>query len=221
MIQKADSLQQFISRVDTLLVIPENLKSYEGYIDLLEKSNQQLSMWSNPYSFLVAVLSVLFTVLTVAAAVLLYRQSEEYKSRYTNLFVSSEKKINELREELVSTYNTMIKNLKNESETITERLESIKKEIEEHGPKDKGYSEKLDELESELKEVKGKAANLQIGHPNIVTAEPFFSIYPIKIHSCSKCNHQFSYQNSSGGMFVGLVGNQTVKCPKCGNIDII
>lgn len=53
-----------------------------AYIELLEKTNQQLSLWSNPYSFLVSVLSFLVAFLAIASAFILYRQSQEYKSSF-------------------------------------------------------------------------------------------------------------------------------------------
>lgn len=52
------------------------------YITLLEKTNQQLSLWSNPYGVLVAVLSFLVAFLAIVAAFILYRQSREYREIY-------------------------------------------------------------------------------------------------------------------------------------------
>lgn len=52
------------------------------YLTLLEKTNQQLSLWSNPYGVLVAVLSFLVAFLAIVAAFILYRQSREYRELY-------------------------------------------------------------------------------------------------------------------------------------------
>lgn len=52
------------------------------YISLLEKTNQQLSLWSNPYGVLVAVLSFLVAFLAIAAAVILYRQTKEHRELF-------------------------------------------------------------------------------------------------------------------------------------------
>jgi hypothetical protein len=51
----------------------------QQYILLLEKTNQQLSLWTNPYALMVATLSILFTLLTVIAAIIIWRQSNEQK----------------------------------------------------------------------------------------------------------------------------------------------
>lgn len=54
----------------------------QHYVDLLEKTNQQLNLWSNPYGVLVAILSTLFTVLTVVAAFIIWKQSKEQKEAF-------------------------------------------------------------------------------------------------------------------------------------------
>lgn len=52
------------------------------YISLLEKTNEQLNLLSNPYGFLVSVLSFLVGFLAIAVAIILYRQSREYRQSY-------------------------------------------------------------------------------------------------------------------------------------------
>lgn len=54
------------------------------YISLLERTNQQLSLWSNPYGVLVSILSFLVAFLAIAAAVILYRQTKEYRELFQN-----------------------------------------------------------------------------------------------------------------------------------------
>lgn len=53
----------------------------QNYINILEKTNQQLSLWFNPYAIMVGVLAILFTILTIVAVVIIYRQSREYKDK--------------------------------------------------------------------------------------------------------------------------------------------
>ena len=54
------------------------------YISLLENTNQQLSLWSNPYGVLVAILSFLVAFLAIAAAFILFRQTREYRELFQN-----------------------------------------------------------------------------------------------------------------------------------------
>ncbi|MHB1864297.1 MAG: hypothetical protein ACYCVL_15190 [Gemmatimonadaceae bacterium] len=52
-----------------------------AYVALLEKTNQQLGLWSNPYAVMVATLAVLVAVLAIAAVALVYGQSSEFRKR--------------------------------------------------------------------------------------------------------------------------------------------
>lgn len=53
--------------------------STQNYIELLEKTNQQLSLWYNPYGLMVGFLSLLVTLLAIYFAYILWRQSRDYK----------------------------------------------------------------------------------------------------------------------------------------------
>lgn len=50
-----------------------------AYRLVLEKTNQQLSLWWSPYGALIATLGTLFAVLAILAAVIIFRQGGEYK----------------------------------------------------------------------------------------------------------------------------------------------
>ena len=65
--------------VDTVFVRDSSALAYQ---ELLEKTNQQLSLWWNPYGVLIALLGVLFAVLAIVGAVLLFRQSREYRAMH-------------------------------------------------------------------------------------------------------------------------------------------
>lgn len=61
------------------------------YVEILEKTNQQLSNLSGAYGTIVGSLSVLFTALTIAAAIILFFQSSDFKRtvRLQKNFLSS------------------------------------------------------------------------------------------------------------------------------------
>lgn len=52
-----------------------------AYVAILEKTNQQLGLLTNPYGIMVASQSVLFTVVAIVAGVILFRQSRDYKTQ--------------------------------------------------------------------------------------------------------------------------------------------
>lgn len=62
------------------------------YVEILEKTNQQLSLWSNPYGILVGALGVMIAVLAILFTFILWRQSKEYKEAF-NQFLEEQKKI--------------------------------------------------------------------------------------------------------------------------------
>ncbi len=117
------------------------------YISLLEKTNQQLSLWSNPYGVMVAVLSFLVAFLAVAAAVILYRQSREYRDLYQEALKNYEvalqnnlktiglnyqNRVDELIESKTKEIDTFSGDAKNKAKTI---IQDLKKEKESIGSK--------------------------------------------------------------------------------------
>lgn len=74
--------------------------SIKTYQEILEKTNSQLSMWTNPYGIFVAVLGaliaclgVLFTICSIIFGYILYKQSKESQERIENVIKDSQGKI--------------------------------------------------------------------------------------------------------------------------------
>lgn len=51
----------------------------QTYIQILEKTNQQLSLWYNPYGLAVGILTALVALLAIIFAWVLWRQGKEYR----------------------------------------------------------------------------------------------------------------------------------------------
>ena len=62
------------------------------YIAILEKTNQQLGLWSNPYGIMVMVLTILVALLAISFAYILWRQGKEYREVFKS-FLEEQKKI--------------------------------------------------------------------------------------------------------------------------------
>jgi len=74
-----DSLST-LAKKDTVVIFQKALDpNSSDYVQILEKTNQQLSLWWNPYGVFIAILGVLFAVLAIIAAFVIYRQSKEHK----------------------------------------------------------------------------------------------------------------------------------------------
>mgnify|MGYP003554330360 FL=1 len=114
------------------------------YQQILEKTNSQLGLWSNPYSTSVAILGVLFTVLTIVAATIIWWQSREHKKM--------------LREELDNVIN------KQRQEAL-QAIELLKTE------KEKEIKNAADEqktvLINQLENIKNKELELKVGLPDL------------------------------------------------------
>lgn len=66
---------------DTIIIIEKevNEEAIQNYQQILEKTNNQLSLWYNPYGVFIAFLGILFGVLSIMAIYINYKQSKEHK----------------------------------------------------------------------------------------------------------------------------------------------
>jgi len=66
--------------------------STQDYVEILEKTNQQLSLWYNPYGLMVGILTALVALLAILFAFILWRQGKDYKDAF-QAFLDEQKKI--------------------------------------------------------------------------------------------------------------------------------
>jgi DNA-directed RNA polymerase subunit M/transcription elongation factor TFIIS len=158
------------------------------YQQILEKTNSQLGLWGNPYSTSVAVLGVLFTVLTIVAATIIWWQSGEHKKM--------------LREELDNVINKQRKEALQAIELLkTEKEKEIKNSAD----------EQKTVLINQLENLKNKELELKVGLPDL-------SQYMKKEdYLCENCqnNNMLSFRNilRVNDYYVGY----HKKCVSCGN----
>src|SRR3989344_6410902 len=65
----------------------------QAYLEILEKTNQQLSLWYNPYGLMVAALTGLVALLAIVFAFVLWRQGKDYSDARKKFFEEQEKTI--------------------------------------------------------------------------------------------------------------------------------
>lgn len=133
-------------------------KTITSYHEILEKTNSQLSMWTNPYGIFVAVLGglvaclgVLFTVLTIIAVYLVFRQSKEYKDLMKKSLNDHKIALDNLIEEkdnqlknIAAGYDKSIKELEYKAGMLSDSLNEL----------DKIQAEVMKEMILKLKEQK-------------------------------------------------------------------
>lgn len=93
---------------DTTIIIQKvvDAETIQNYQEILEKTNNQMSLWWNPFGLLVAILGVLFAILAIVAAFVIFRQSKEYK----NLISKSLQDHKIALEKLIDEKNSYLKN---------------------------------------------------------------------------------------------------------------
>lgn len=112
--------------------------STQNYIEVLEKTNQQLSLWYNPYGVLVGILGLMIAILAISFAYILWKQGKDSKDLF-QAFLEEQRKIanNELKKTIkkaegifdkqIEDANEKLKNLKGEArEKIEKEIQSIK-----------------------------------------------------------------------------------------------
>ena len=123
-----------------------NQKLTENYISILEKTNQQIGLWSNPYSMIIAVLSTLFLIITIfialmaiVVAYLIWKNSKDQRDYAKNFFAKQEKIIQQSNKRinayeakldaLIIQYDKQLKSAsqKNKAE-IQKAIDELKKE---------------------------------------------------------------------------------------------
>ena len=69
------------------------------YLAILERTNSQLSLWWNPYGVMIAALGILFAILAIVAALILWRQGKEYRNLVEQMVQQSQAVLNAYLEE--------------------------------------------------------------------------------------------------------------------------
>lgn len=204
---------------------PETLLS-NHYINVLEKTNQQLNLWYNPYAIIIGALAVLFTILTIVAVVIIYLQSQDYKEKMKADRELYRKNI----EEFLNAQKEIIEKQNKNSEEISKKIDVIlseyKKKLKESSEKQKEEIQKaIDRLEIEKLTLKTTHLGPVTVSPNIIDYNSPLSMYSnsidTKLHTCSKCGFGFFVNNNDWLTATGLISRKTVTCPSCGNTESI
>lgn len=124
---------------NSLILDLQNSTSIQNnYMEILEKTNNSISMIYNPYGIMVTALSVLFTVLTIAAAIIIWYQSRENKrivreelnealnNIKTNVLKDFQVQVDSITEDIKNATGEQ----KNKLEKDLEKIEKTKQDIE-------------------------------------------------------------------------------------------
>lgn len=129
-------LRAIDTMVDTIRVVDQ-----QEYIDLLEKTNQQMSYWWGPLGAAIAFLGLLFAVGAIVAGYLLYRQSRDYRVQLAEVLAASQAEVTGA----VARYETIIADL---IATTNSRIEGVVSELQERA--ETATEERKAEIEKEI-----------------------------------------------------------------------
>lgn len=117
----AEAPEQRVTLPDTLTRV-QRTQLDSAYIAVLEKTNTQLSYWFNPLGVAVGALAVLITALTIMAAVLLWRQSREFKATLNAAVEKYDQTVEEIRARNESVIEAFLEDKTSQLEEMQSRL---------------------------------------------------------------------------------------------------
>jgi len=201
----------------------ENSHKNDAYIDLLERTNSQLSLWYNPYAIIISILTLLFTTLTIIAAVIIYRQGSEFKRQREEVLLDLKGNHEALLEEYEGKHTALLKSLKKENEAATAtfdgKLKKYEESLQQNAGEDPGVTKALQELKDEFESWKTSKNYLEgaaaASGSSLVYGSGFRGD---SIRYCSKCG--YGYVPPKGSNLLSLALGSKYKCPQCGNVDL-
>lgn len=202
-------------------MLPET-QILNNYISILEKTNQQLNLWSNPYGLMVGVLTLLVALIAMGVAYALWRYSKEQRDRINQFFTEQERIIKEKNENVQRVegkLNDLIKEYEKQLKSTTKNKKEVQKII--------------DELKKEKARIGAYMGPVMVsGGMASTISSPVFShdiiSYGEKSMICTQCGKSFSYYRDNiykdnsilfapyGTAFEG----KNVYCPSCGTKNI-
>lgn len=203
--------------------------STQEYIDLLERTNQQLSLSWTPLNVIIAILTFLVAFatvgLTIGFTVISYKQGKDYQRKIDASLLKSQQY-----------FERMIGNRNKKAKEIEDKFGKIIVEYEE---KLKQLSEKPEEQKTEIEEIKKSIQQLRTekellsAQAGSISVIPDYNNYNLggttcldimgqKNHKCTYCGYRFKIDYNPLTMPIGVLGSvANATCPKCGNIDQI
>jgi len=204
------------SSVDRLARTLDSLRVQSAYSALLEKTNQQLSLWYNPFAVIISSLALLFTVLAIVATFIIFRQGAEYRK---------------ILDAAIADYRDVLNDFIADKKTQLDNIEQyFNKKIRESEEKLAGATGAQKELiEDTIEKLRVERDSVKSTVTSTTTAIPLsasiFGLPADRFHRCSKCGFGYIVKDPFGGVLAAAIGRaggkSAAKCPSCGNVDEI
>lgn len=211
-LQKAQ-IVDLTSKVDSLnnaLNLLSNANQH--YIDILEKTNNQLNIFLNPYVFLICALGVLFAIAAIISGFILFRQSNEYKKtlddfwkknqdRFDAFMHSKDDQLKAQGIKLDKAYNDRISKIDVEIDKMKRIAEKPQK------PQDPQEIDEVKKANELIKELSSKKDDLIIERENI----KYSGIASTMPFSLTGLNEKY-YSGYTAGRQINSIDNYTICC---------
>ena len=200
-----------------------------NYVAIVEKTNQQLSLWYNPYGLMVGLLAIIIAVVAIVVSFLLWKNSDEQKKRAKEFFDRQEENL----KNRTKTYDRMLADRSEMAEKYEKSFDNL---IEEYQKKlanvNETNKEEIARLEQAIDDLsKSKASLGAYAIPEVFVDNPLDTYgfaNPIHTMSCFGCGKKFQYKNSmnnseslSATFTSVFVRNKKVICPHCGQENFV
>ncbi len=218
-----------------IAAVPTQYQEMLGhYLSIVEKTNQQTSLWFNPYGLAVGILTLLVAIGAIVVAWYLWKNSKEQRDLYFSTIESHKKQIEDH-------YKVLLEEKRAEVQKVVEDFEKVKDSV---------TDEKKSEFETLIKEYKKKIKNLEKQQSTVSSyQEPvkvfYDTIYSLsdsilslhrqpEIHKmfCSSCKRAFDYSDDSKNplsvdyisptsLYGAGISNKKARCPYCRFVNTI
>ena len=184
------------------------------YFSILEKTNQQLSLWTNPYGIMIGALGLIIAIGAVVVAVLLWKNSKDQKERMKTFYDNQDKIIKEKNSNVVKIEKKLQRLMDHYEEKLQSATDVNKEEIE------KAIRE-LGKEKATIGAYLGSAAVIPDGYnfaSGIINSSS-------KEMICSSCGSSFKYYNDPcQPIYISDLSLSTddkkVHCTFCGAVNI-
>lgn len=207
--QKVVSPQQYIDTINKLveqnnqLILQLNnaTKTNAIYADILEKTNQQLSLWTNPYGVAVGILSVVIGLLALAVAYHIFiaqRDNKKLFKEQVDLAVKTIKDnaLSEFQEEIKIKTEEMNKasgknkeDLKKEIDKITKKSKDLETQIQLNSLDYGKYMKEEDFLCFDCRQKATPFRLFSTTERYSLATNGYSNIFNMKQNKCIRCGH--------------------------------
>jgi DNA-directed RNA polymerase subunit RPC12/RpoP len=230
-VQRSDTVyvlsrSQFDSLSGQLRQLTQFNSLSEQYAAVLEKTNNQLSLWWNPYGVFVAMIGVLLTLLAIVVTFIIFRQSAGYRRTINEAIANYRGVIDKFIEEKKADLDIRIKDTEAK---IADATEDQRKQLESELTEFRKVREALTKSAASVPTIPaGSTAPYFWPSGSVFSAPPSGSVIGIPVISvtwdksvkCSNCQKEFGVHHPSSDLVVPS-GSVIAKCPYCGHSNTV